>query len=225
MPAAAGYHQYRLRREAAIRPTISPAQSELVNAYPPQVAIRIDTDFYLDPIARIMKLWMKQYPKSYFARVALEFLMPVERLKEYLNKENVRYVTIQHSKAYTAYEIAESAHIPKQELAKTVMLDVDGEMAMMIIPASARVDLERLKEVIGSEDVELAPEGKFKDEFPDCEVGAMPPFGNLYGMKVFVSQALSEDDEIAFNAGSHTELIRLAYQDFERLVRPIPIPL
>lgn len=88
-----------------------------------------------------------------------------------------------------------------------------------------RVDLERLKEVIGSGDVELAPEGEFKDEFPDCEVGAMPPFGNLYGMKVFVSQALREDDEIAFSAGSHTELIRLAYQDFERLVRPTPVPL
>jgi Ala-tRNA(Pro) deacylase len=151
--------------------------------------------------------------------------MPVERLKEFLNKENVRYVTIQHSKAYKAHEVAVSAHIPHKELAKTVMLKIDGEMAMMVSPASSRVDLERLKEVVGSEDVELAPEREFKDEFPDCEVGAMPPFGNLYGMKVFVSQALREDDEIAFNAGSHTELIRLAYQDFERLVRPTPVPL
>lgn len=151
--------------------------------------------------------------------------MPVKRLKEYLNKEHVRYVTIQHSKAYTAHEIAASAHIPHKELAKTVMLNVNGEMAMMVIPATSRVDLERFKEVVGSGNVELASERDFKDKFPDCEVGAMPPFGNLYGMKVFVSQALREDDEIAFNAGSHTELIRLAYQDFERLVRPIPIPL
>ena len=151
--------------------------------------------------------------------------MPIKRLKEHLNKENVRYVTIQHSKAYTAHEIAASAHIPHKELAKTVMLNINGEMAMMVIPASSRVDLERFKEVVGSGNVELASEGDFKDKFPDCEVGAMPPFGNLYGMKVFVSQALREDDEIAFNAGSHTELIRLAYQDFERLVRPTPVPL
>ncbi len=96
---------------------------------------------------------------------------------------------------------------------------------MIVIPASSQVDLERLKEAVGSRDVELAAEREFKDEFPDCEVGAMPPFGNLYGMKVFVSQALREDEEIAFNAGSHTELIRLSYQDFERLVRPTPVPL
>ena len=151
--------------------------------------------------------------------------MPVERLKKYLDKEDVRYVSITHSKAYKAYEVAASAHIPNQELAKTVMLKIDGKMAMMIVPASSRVDLERLKEVIGSGNVELAPEEEFKDAFPDCEVGAMPPFGNLYGMQVYVSQALREDDEIAFNAGSHTELIRLAYQDYERLVQPITIPL
>jgi Ala-tRNA(Pro) deacylase len=172
-----------------------------------------------------MEIWVKQYPRSYRRRAALEFLMPVERLKEYLDKEDVRYVTIKHSKAYKAQEIAAIAHIPNQEIAKAVMLKIDGEMAMMVVPASSRVDLERLKEVVRSENVELAPEGEFKNEFPDCEVGAMPPFGNLYGMKVLVSQALTEDDEIAFNAGSHTELIRLAYQDFERLVQPILIPL
>ena len=151
--------------------------------------------------------------------------MPVARLKEFLDEQNVRYVSIQHSKAYTAREIAESAHIPCKDLAKTVMLKIDGELAMMVIPASSRVDLERFKEVVGSENVELASERDFTDEFPDCDVGAMPPFGNLYGMKVFVSQALREDEEIAFNAGSHTELIRLAYQDFERLVQPTPVPL
>jgi Ala-tRNA(Pro) deacylase len=146
-------------------------------------------------------------------------------LTEYLNKENVRYVTIKHSKAYTAHEIAVSAHIPHKELAKTIMINIDGEMAMIVIPASSQVDLERMKEAVGSRDVRLAAEREFKNEFPDCEVGAMPPFGNLYGVKVFVSQALREDDEIVFNAGSHTELIRLAYQDFERLVQPTPVAL
>jgi Ala-tRNA(Pro) deacylase len=151
--------------------------------------------------------------------------MPVERLKEYLNDENVKYVTIQHSKAYTAHEIAESAHISDKELAKTVMFKIDGEMAMIVIPASSQVDLDRLKLAVGSGNVELAAEDEFQDEFPDCEVGAMPPFGNLYGMRVYVSQGVREDDEIAFNAGSHTELIRLAYRDFERLVQPTPITL
>ena len=149
--------------------------------------------------------------------------MPVERLKEYLTNENVKYVTIQHSKAFTAHEIAESAHIPDKELAKTVMFNIDGEMAMVVIPASSHVDLDRLKLAVGSGNVDLADENEFKNEFPDCEVGAMPPFGNLYGMRVYVSQGVREDDEIAFNAGSHTELIRLAYRDFERLVQPTPI--
>ena len=146
--------------------------------------------------------------------------MPVERLTEYLNKENVRYVTIKHSKAYTAHKIAVFAHIPHKELAKTVMINIDGEMAMIVIPASSRVDLERLREVVGARDVQLATEREFKDEFPDCEVGAMPPFGNLYGMDVYVARSLAEDEEIFFNAGSHSELIRLAYKDFERLVKP-----
>lgn len=166
-----------------------------------------------------------KYPKLDRKSTGRELVMPVERLKEYLNKENVRYVSIQHSKAYTAHEIAESAHIPYKKLAKTVMLKIDGELAMMVIPASSRVDVERFRQVVGSGHVELASEREFMDEFPDCEIGAMPPFGNLYGMKVFVSQTLREDDEIAFNAGSHTELIRLAYQDFERLVQPTPVPL
>ena len=151
--------------------------------------------------------------------------MPVERLKDYLNNENVKYVTIQHSEAFTANEIAESAHISGKELAKTVMFKIDGEMAMVVVPGSSQVDLDRLKLAVGSGNVDLADEDEFKDEFPDCEVGAMPPFGNLYGMRVYVSQGVREDEEIAFNAGSHTELIRLAYRDFERLAQPTPITL
>jgi Ala-tRNA(Pro) deacylase len=151
--------------------------------------------------------------------------MPVERLKEYLDEEHVKYVTIEHSKAYTAQEVAASAHIPGKEMAKTVMMKVDDELVMVVMPASRQVAVGTLKSALGSSDVELADEADFKGKFPDCEVGAMPPFGNLYGMKVFVSQALREDEEIAFNAGSHTELIRLPYRDFEKLVQPTPIPL
>ncbi len=146
--------------------------------------------------------------------------MPVEKLKEFLDSRKVKYVTVSHSAAYTAQGVAASARVPGKELAKTVMIKVDGRMAMAVLPASYRVDFDLLKEVTGAGKVELAAEEEFKDMFPECEVGAMPPFGNLYGMDVFVAESLAEDEEIAFNAGSHTELMRLAYKDFEALVEP-----
>lgn len=146
--------------------------------------------------------------------------MPVKKLKAYLDDNGVRYVTIIHSPAYTAQEIAASAHIPGQELAKTVMVKVDGKMAMAVLPASFRVDFPTLKALTGSHDVALASEEEFKGMFPECEAGAMPPFGNLWGMDVFVADRLAEDEEIVFNAGSHIELMRLPYRDFLRLVKP-----
>jgi Ala-tRNA(Pro) deacylase len=146
--------------------------------------------------------------------------MPVKRLKEFLDSNNVKYVTISHSPAYTAQAIAASAHVSGKELAKTVMVKVDGKMAMAVLPASYQVDFGLMKETLGAKEIELATEAEFKDLFPECEVGAMPPFGNLYDMHVFAAAKLAEDDEIAFNAGSHTELIKLAYKDFERLVDP-----
>lgn len=146
--------------------------------------------------------------------------MPVKKLKEFLQSQNIKYVTVVHSVGYTAQEIAASAHIPGKKLAKTVMIKMDGKMAMAVLPASYRVDFDLLKEASGAKKVELASEREFKDMFPDCEIGAMPPFGDLYGMEVFVAESLAEDEEIAFNAGSHTELIKLSYKDYERLVRP-----
>ena len=149
--------------------------------------------------------------------------MPETRLKDFLDKEHVKYVTIGHSPAFTAQEIAALTHTPGKELAKTVIIKVDGELTMVVLPASEMVRLDHLRESLGTEFVELADEDEFKGAFPDCETGAMPPFGNLYGMSVFVSQALREDDEIAFNAGSHDELIRLPYAEYERLVHPTPL--
>ena len=146
--------------------------------------------------------------------------MALQVLKEFLDKENVKYVSIKHSSAYTAQEIAASAHVPGKELAKTVMIKINGKMAMAVLPASYKIDINLLKEITGTEDVRLAGESEFKDKFPDCEVGAMPPFGNLYSMDVFASQNLEDDEEIAFNACSHTELIKLSYKDFKRLVNP-----
>jgi Ala-tRNA(Pro) deacylase len=147
-------------------------------------------------------------------------IMPINRLKEFLNGQHIKYVAINHSPAYTAQEIAALAHVRGKELAKTVMVKLDNKMAMAVLPASLKVDFEHLQEAAGAGQVELASEKEFKDMFPDCEIGAMPPFGNLYGMEVYASHRLAEDAEIAFNAGSHTELIRMAYKDFERLVKP-----
>jgi len=146
--------------------------------------------------------------------------MPVKKLKDFLEKENIKYVSIYHSITYTAQEIAASVHVKGKEMAKTVMVKLDGKMAMAVLPASHQVDFDRLKRASGAQDAMLATEKEFKDLFPGRDIGAMPPFGNLYGMDVFVSRALTEDKEIAFNAGSHYELIRLTYQDFERLVSP-----
>jgi Ala-tRNA(Pro) deacylase len=147
--------------------------------------------------------------------------MPAKKLKEFLDAHQVKYVTIRHSEAYTAQEIAALAHIRGKELAKTVMVKVDGKMAMAVLPASSRVDMSLLNAAAGAKSIGLATEAEFKRLFPDCETGAMPPFGNLYGMSVFADASLTKDDEIAFSAGSHDELIRMAYKDFERLVQPV----
>jgi Ala-tRNA(Pro) deacylase len=146
--------------------------------------------------------------------------MPVKKLKEFLDKEKIKYVSIIHSTAYTAQEVAASTHITGKELAKTIIVKLDGEMAMAVLPANRKIVLQDLREVTGSGQVKFASEEEFKAKFPECETGAMPPFGNLYGMEVYAAASLSENDEIAFNAGSHTEVIKLAYKDFERLAKP-----
>jgi Ala-tRNA(Pro) deacylase len=146
--------------------------------------------------------------------------MPVRKLREFLDSKGTKYIVISHAAAYTAQEIAAFAHIPGKELAKTVMVKVDGRMAMAVLPASHIIDFARLKAAAAASEVELAAEGEFKNLFPECEVGAMPPFGNLYDMAVFVDQSLAEDEEIAFSAGTHKELFKLAYKDFQNLVKP-----
>ncbi len=146
--------------------------------------------------------------------------MPVETLKKYLDSNHIKYVSIKHSLAYTAQEIAASAHIQGKELAKTVIVKIKGKMAMAVLPANYRIDMKRLKEAVGARDVSLADEAEFQERFPGCAPGAMPPFGNLYDMEVFADLRLAEDEEIVFNAGSHTELIRLSFKDYQRLVVP-----
>ncbi len=147
--------------------------------------------------------------------------MPMTRLKDYLEEHGVRFVTISHSQAFTAQEIAAVAHIPGKEMAKTVMVKLDGELAMAVLPAPDQVSIPRLTKISGAKHVEIASEKDFEDRFPACELGAMPPFGNLWEMPVFVDQRLREDEEIFFNAGTHTELVKLSYADYERLVSPV----
>jgi Ala-tRNA(Pro) deacylase len=151
--------------------------------------------------------------------------MPARQLKEFLDSHGVKYISITHSRAYTAQEVAASAHIRGKEFAKTVMVKLDGKMAMAVLPATRRVDLDALKQAAGAQRAELATEQEFQYMFPECETGAMPPFGNLYGMAVYADSSLAEDEEIAFNAGSHVEVIRMSYEDFERLVQPKIAPI
>jgi Ala-tRNA(Pro) deacylase len=146
--------------------------------------------------------------------------MLLERLKSFLDSNAVRYVTVKHSPAYTAQELAALAHVPGKEWAKTVMVKLDGKVAMAVVPATGRVVFDLLKGASGANAAELASEQEFRDLCPGCELGAMPPFGNLFGMDVYVDAPLAEDAEIAFNAGSFTEMVRLPFADFQRLVKP-----
>jgi Ala-tRNA(Pro) deacylase len=143
------------------------------------------------------------------------------KLRAYLDEHNIKYTSITHSRAYTAQEVAATMHVPGKELAKTVIVNIDGRLAMAVLPAPHRIDLEQLRDAAGAQRVELASEEEFSSRFPDCEIGAMPPFGNLYGLPVYVTESLTQDEDIVFNAGTHVDAIRMRYADFARLVNPI----
>jgi Ala-tRNA(Pro) deacylase len=146
--------------------------------------------------------------------------MPLSKLREFLDTHNVKYLVLSHSIAYTAQGIAALMHVSGKKLAKTVIVRVDGTLAMAVVPASSHVDLDLLRTAAGAQTVEIASEQEFKDAFPDCETGAMPPFGNLYGMAVYADPSLGESEEITFNAGTHRELVRMTWADMVRLVNP-----
>lgn len=150
--------------------------------------------------------------------------MLANTFKDYLDKKSVRYEEIPHLPAYTAAETAQAAHIKGRHMAKVVIVKLDGKLAMTVLPANKHIDLDMLKKVGHSDDVEIAHEYEFSDKFEDCEVGAMPPFGELYGMDVFLADSLSHQDWVAFNCGSHSELITMDNESFLKLVRPEIIP-
>lgn len=151
--------------------------------------------------------------------------MPANRVFRYLDEHGIKYVSIRHSPAYTAAEVAMSAHVPARSFAKTIIIKVDDVPAMLVLPASRRILIHELREMLGTEHVKLASEREIRGMFPECELGAMPPLGPLYGLKVHVTASLTQERDITFNAGTHTETVTMAYADFAQLVHPAIIDL
>jgi Ala-tRNA(Pro) deacylase len=146
--------------------------------------------------------------------------MPIlTRLREFLELNKVPFSVHYHPQAYTAQEIADLAHVTGRMLAKVVIVNAGDNLKMLVLPADRRVDLERVKGMLGT-DVRIATEPEFRDAFPGCEVGAMPPFGNLFGIPTYVDCSLQREEEIVFNAGTHTLTAKLAFEDFARLTEP-----
>jgi Ala-tRNA(Pro) deacylase len=144
----------------------------------------------------------------------------LKRLKDYLEKNQIRYEGGVHEPVYTSQEIAATMHVPGKEWAKVVMVKADGKMTMLVLPASYRIDTKKLKKVLNCKRLGISKEKDFEELFPDCEIGAMPPFGNLYNLEVWVDQVLTEDEFIIFQAGSHVETLKIKYSDYAQLVNP-----
>lgn len=143
-----------------------------------------------------------------------------ERLERYFKEQNVTFEAKSHPEVYTAQEVAAVEHVPGRLFAKVVIANVDGRLTMLVLPGPVRVDTARLREALGARDARLAREEEFANLFPDCELGAMPPFGNLYNVPVVVDRSLTLDPKIVFNAGTHRETMTVSYHDFERLAQP-----
>lgn len=146
--------------------------------------------------------------------------MADSKIVDFLKNHHVKYSSHLHSPAFTSQEIAAAAHISGKHLAKIVIVKIDGKLAMMVLPAHDQVDMAKLRAATGAKGVDLAVESEFKDKFPGCEVGAMPPFGELYNLPVYISSRLTLLDHILFNAGSHSELMEMSWSDFQKLVHP-----
>lgn len=146
--------------------------------------------------------------------------MTLKEIRAFLDAEHIYYTVRGHPLAYTSPKVAAAAHVPGRALAKVVIVWIDGRLAMAVLPSTQHIDLAHLRELARAGDVHLAREEEFADRFPECQIGAMPPFGNLYGMTVYVAEALTRDEDISFNACTHTEIMTLAYADFERLAHP-----
>ncbi|MBM3861603.1 MAG: deacylase [Verrucomicrobia bacterium] len=141
------------------------------------------------------------------------------KLIEFLNQHKVRYTVLHHPEAFTAQELSAIEGIKGRYHAKVVMVKTGDQMIMAVLPADHRIELERIERLSGARAL-LATEAEFKDTFPDCAVGTMPPFGKLYDVPTWVDKSLTEDDYIVFEAGTHTDAIRMSYADYARLAEP-----
>jgi len=144
----------------------------------------------------------------------------LKKLKELLDSAKIPYQVYNHALAYTAQEIAAKQHFPGNQMAKVVMLHVDGDLVMGVLRGNDKINLTTAMSSLGTTRVRMASENEFVSCFPDCEIGAEPPFGNLFGVKVVVDATLEKDEYIYFNAGNHVQTVRLKYTDFKRLVKP-----
>ena len=144
-----------------------------------------------------------------------------KKLEKYLHKHRVQYEIIVHPTRYTSDEIAQAEHVPGNQVAKVVMLRCHDKDVMAVFPASHSVDFFNMSTMLGTQDVRMERESEFAKLFPDCEVGAMPPFGKLYGLPLYCDRSLAKELEIEFNAGTHTDTIRMEFSEFERLEAPI----
>ncbi|MDH3761399.1 MAG: YbaK/EbsC family protein [Gammaproteobacteria bacterium] len=147
--------------------------------------------------------------------------MPAKKLKQLLDERSIKYISINHSPAYTARETAASTFVPRREFAKTIIVDLDGDKVMTVVSASRHVDLARLRSLAGADKARLATEDEFKSLFPDCELGAMPPFGSLYQMPIYVDEMVTEVDDLCFNAGSHEQIMRMSCADYLQFEQPL----
>jgi len=146
--------------------------------------------------------------------------MAKEKIEAYLRENDVPYEVRHHPLAYTSQRVAQSEHIPGKFVAKVVVVFADDQMTLLALPAPLHVDLKKAAAVLGANEVRLAAEDEFAGHFPDCEVGAVPPLGNLYGLPLYVDQALAEDEKIVFDAGTHTDTFTVTYEDFARVAKP-----
>jgi Ala-tRNA(Pro) deacylase len=143
-----------------------------------------------------------------------------QRLEKYLQEQGVRFDSMTHPVAYTAQEVAAAQHVPGKQLAKVVLVDADGQLVMLVLPASYRVEFPKLKSLLKAKKVRLAKEEEFGGTFTDCEVGAMPPFGNLYDLPVYVDSSLADEKEMVFKVERHTTSMKVGVSDYEKLVKP-----
>jgi Ala-tRNA(Pro) deacylase len=171
----------------------------------------------------VLAHWADQNPPVEEVTVVSQAITCKDRLEQYLREQQITFELQHHPLAYTAQEVAASEHVPGKELAKTVIVITDDRSVMVVVPATRNIQVSRLGGALGASQARLAQEKEFEALFPDCEVGAMPPFGNLYGMDVYVDRSLGEDERILFRAGTHTDTMRIKYADFARLVNPIVV--